>query len=59
MDGGTKHFGGARLRATIGRHRHAPLQQGIEALVQAVNDFRGGADPLDDVTVLALQRSSG
>ena len=55
MDDGASHFGGERLAALLGRLRCDDLGDCLAAVTAAINDFRGGTEPLDDVTVLALE----
>ncbi len=55
MDGTTRHFGGERLSALLGRLRCDTLPACLGAITAACHAFRSGTEPLDDVTVLALE----
>ena len=55
MDGGSGHFGGGRLAALLGRTRCDHLSGCLDGVLSALDEFRAGTEPLDDVTILALQ----
>jgi sigma-B regulation protein RsbU (phosphoserine phosphatase) len=55
MDGSARHFGGERLAALLWRLRCDDLPACLAAVTAAIAEFRCGGDPLDDVTVLALE----
>ena len=50
-------FGEARLAATLQAHWLAGLQEVIEKVRQAVNDFSATGHPTDDFTLVVLRRS--
>lgn len=59
MDAGQRQFGEGRLMAAMSSPHFGSAGGLIEHLVSQVNDFRGGADEVDDVTLLACRRAAG
>jgi sigma-B regulation protein RsbU (phosphoserine phosphatase) len=52
-------FGPARLRAALTAHRRAPAQRLLAGVVdEALAGFAGSAAPFDDVTLVAMRRST-
>jgi serine phosphatase RsbU (regulator of sigma subunit) len=49
-----EHFALGRLRTALAG-RHATARQMIDAVMEAVDNFRGGRDLLDDLTLVAFQ----
>jgi len=49
-------FGLERLQEAILAHRHAPADEIVAALEQAVSDFAGAAAPVDDVAIVIIRR---
>ncbi|HOG29009.1 MAG TPA: SpoIIE family protein phosphatase, partial [Vicinamibacterales bacterium] len=48
-------FGSERLVAAVCRNRERPAQAIADAIFEAVDDFRGGAEQHDDRTVVVLK----
>jgi sigma-B regulation protein RsbU (phosphoserine phosphatase) len=51
-----QEFGVERLREVVAAHAQAGAQQVLEAIVDAVDDFAGGAPPADDLTLVVVKR---
>jgi serine phosphatase RsbU (regulator of sigma subunit) len=51
-----RRFGLRRLRDVIRAHATAPADDVVRGLLEAVSGFARGAEPADDVTVLAVRR---
>jgi sigma-B regulation protein RsbU (phosphoserine phosphatase) len=49
-------FGVARLRETLASHTERSAQDILEAVVEAVDDFVGGASQSDDCTIFVVKR---
>lgn len=47
-------FGGERLLAAIGQGRSGPIQKGTDALLEEITRWQGGANFLDDISILAV-----
>jgi sigma-B regulation protein RsbU (phosphoserine phosphatase) len=52
-----EQFGCPRLRAQLRAARDLPLQESVDALIEAVLTWREAGDLSDDVTVLAIERT--
>jgi serine phosphatase RsbU (regulator of sigma subunit) len=50
-----EHFGNGRLLTELEQTRGAPLEQAVNALVKAVEAWRGGNPRQDDVAIVALE----
>jgi sigma-B regulation protein RsbU (phosphoserine phosphatase) len=55
MDASGEEFGAGRLNDVVRDHRHLPSQDIVEAIFTAVNGFRDGDDPRDDMTVVVVK----
>ena len=51
-----EEFGEARLRETLATHTEVSAQEILEAVVEAVDDFVGGAPQSDDFTMFVVKR---
>lgn len=51
-----KIFGGNRLKRLICKHCHFPAPQRLELVKTTVKNFNPEVDPLDDITLLILER---
>ncbi len=56
MNPGDEEFGVARLRETLASHTEGSAQEILEAVIEAVDDFVGGAPQSDDFTVFVVKR---
>jgi phosphoserine phosphatase RsbU/P len=59
MDTAGEQFGDARVLEAIGRCRSEPLQEGTDALLGEVVRWHGSGRPQDDVSILAVEISTG
>ncbi|HEY7447100.1 MAG TPA: GAF domain-containing protein [Vicinamibacterales bacterium] len=50
-----REFGSGELIQLVSQHRHEPAQRIVDVIFNAVNDFRGSARTVDDMTVVALR----
>lgn len=48
-------FGAARFLQGIGQGRSEPLQAGVAALLEEIERWRGAANALDDISILAVE----
>ncbi len=55
MDAGGNEFGADRLMQTVGRTRGGTARDHVNAIFDAVAEFRGDAAPNDDMTAVALR----
>ncbi|HOQ59276.1 MAG TPA: GAF domain-containing protein [Vicinamibacterales bacterium] len=55
MNASGEDFGSERLVAAVCRNRERPAQAIADAIFEAVDDFRGGAEQHDDRTVVVLK----
>ncbi len=53
-----EHFGGRRLLESLERSAPTHLEQSLESLVTAVEDWRRGASPHGDLAILAVERTA-
>jgi sigma-B regulation protein RsbU (phosphoserine phosphatase) len=58
MDPAGEQFGYARLLQAIGRGWSKPLQEGVAALLEDIERWRGAASAQDDVAILAVEVSA-
>lgn len=56
LDANEKPFGMQRLRQVVQGMCKAPAQEILNAVVQAVSDYTGTADPYDDITLVVIKR---
>ncbi len=56
---GGERFGDDRLLRALDGARAKPLQQGIAELLEAVEQWQGGESPQDDISILAVELTSG
>jgi serine phosphatase RsbU (regulator of sigma subunit) len=54
-DAQQREFGEERLRRVVFEHRHAPVEEMVAALEQAVREFVGASAPFDDMTIVGLK----
>ena len=54
-DGSGSRFGNKRLLDLIMTHAHQGSEEFINALIQAIEDFRRDAPQTDDITILTLR----
>jgi sigma-B regulation protein RsbU (phosphoserine phosphatase) len=52
-----EHFGTHRLLAALDENRRLPLAEALDGLVRAVEAWRGEVSRLDDISVLAVERT--
>jgi sigma-B regulation protein RsbU (phosphoserine phosphatase) len=52
---GGEEFGAARVRDIVGRHRELSARAIVDAIFQAVTDFRGVREQIDDMTAVAVK----
>jgi sigma-B regulation protein RsbU (phosphoserine phosphatase) len=50
-----EEFGAERLLEVVARHRHEPAARMVDAIITAVDDFRGDRALSDDVTAVVLK----
>jgi serine phosphatase RsbU (regulator of sigma subunit) len=55
MDAGGGEFGSDRLMQTIAKTRGAPAREVVNAIFDAVAQFRGDTAANDDMTVVAIR----
>jgi len=55
VNGEGEPFGLDRLRVAVDRHRDKPLSTSLKELLLSVDQWRGRAEPDDDVSILALE----
>jgi sigma-B regulation protein RsbU (phosphoserine phosphatase) len=48
-------FGEARFLESVSQARFEPLQQGVDALLEEVERWRGASNALDDISILAVE----
>ncbi len=48
-------WGENAAEAVIAKHRDAPIEEVVNALVKAADEFAGGAEQFDDITVIAVR----
>jgi sigma-B regulation protein RsbU (phosphoserine phosphatase) len=53
-----EEFGAERLLEVVARHRHEPAARMVDAIIAAVDDFRGDRALSDDVTAVVLKVTS-
>jgi sigma-B regulation protein RsbU (phosphoserine phosphatase) len=53
-----EEFGASRLQDTLARNSHLPVAALLQAVVEAVQQFSGGSDQQDDIT-LVIARCMG
>src|SRR5262249_58936771 len=54
-----EHFGTRRLLGVLDEGRRLPLEDALGALVQTVEEWRGGGPKQDDIAVLLVERRGG
>ena len=56
VDPAGEFFNSTRLNTVLMEYQHASADECADAVIRAVDDFRGTADPTDDETILILDR---
>ena len=56
MDADREQFDDGRLQAVVAAHAGASAQVVLQAIVEAVQDFRGETPPSDDLTLCVVRR---
>ena len=59
LDPNQKQFGVDRLLNEINRTRTLPLKESVTSILQTVEDWSSPALPHDDISILAVERTSG